>query len=110
MPGHSGDESAPSLHRVCTGRALPVGGRGLLCCTRVQENQRDPSSRLLWLLPRASPGHTAGVRPRKAWRGELCLSRPWDLPGSEASRLGPRGQVQSFPRLGRFLSVHLLQD
>lgn len=67
-----------------------------------------PSSRPLWLLPGGASWSSLTGRDQKASTGRLCLSQLWDLPWSEAGRLGSRGRIQSFPRLCRFLSVHLL--
>lgn len=88
----------------------------VLCRTGIQENEGSvaceapgtPSSRLLQL----PLGTSWSLCPDggEAWRGVAAPDHARNLPGSEASRLGPRRRVQSLPWLGRFLSVHLLQD
>lgn len=100
---------------------VPVLPGGLGCVlgrTRVQERETAAGRKRLHEHPlhgrvaasQALPGHTAQTGPRDARRGEAASDPVRDLPWSEAGRLGPRRRVQSFPRLGRFLSVHLLQD
>lgn len=59
-----------------------------------------PSSRPLGFSLRTFLGSTGQYVPKPTV----------DLPWSKAGGLDPCRRVQSFPRLCRFLSVHLLQD
>lgn len=111
--GWGARERGSSLEATA-GTARVAGSRGpsLRGGPRHQSPGREKGGRhgRLWACP---PGSASGVPllpgalPGQRWTRN---ARRGHLPGGEAGGLGSRCQVQSFPWLCRFLSVHLLQD
>lgn len=111
--GWGARERGSSLEATAgTARVAGSHGPSLRGGPRHQSPGREKGGRhgQLWACP---PGSASGVPllpgalPGQRWTRN---ARRGHLPGGEAGGLGSRCQVQSFPWLCRFLSVHLLQD